>query len=171
MSSYTTTDTLSGTFTIVHARYIASKVATDLLRFQRLYGSPDDKWINWYEEELTVLLQYDIVDKVVYGFKRNNFWTMASVQYVALPGGSIQTDDDPGKIRAGVDVSNAFFSSSLTHNSRWLALSPAERANIESKLPFQRSAGNPSALERGSWTGDRNYYSNGRGLSRSTVRD
>jgi hypothetical protein len=43
-SSYTTTDTES--FTLVHARYIASKVATDLKRFQRFYGSPSDAWID-----------------------------------------------------------------------------------------------------------------------------
>ena len=30
-----------------------------------------------YEEELTILLKYDAVDEVVYGFKRNDLWTMA----------------------------------------------------------------------------------------------
>ena len=37
-SNYTTTTTISDTFTITHAKHIASKVATDLLRFQRFYG-------------------------------------------------------------------------------------------------------------------------------------
>ena len=45
MSSYTRTGTFSDTFTITHARQIASKVATDLLRFQRFYSFPSDHWI------------------------------------------------------------------------------------------------------------------------------
>ena len=168
-SSYTTTDTTSNTFTIAHAKYIASKVATDLLRFQRFYRSPSDAWIDKYEAELTVLLKYDAVDEVVYGFKRNGFWTMASARYVALPGGSIRVDDDPGKIRPGLDVSGASFTSFLTYSSRWFALSPAERANIEHDLPFSRTTQNTPGLEAGYWAEDRNYVAGGRGLGRSTV--
>ena len=118
-SSYTTIGTISKTFTIVHAKRIASKVATDLLRFKRFYGSPSDKWINLYEAELIVLLKYDAVDTVIYGFQRNGRWTRASAKYVALPGGSIHADDDPGKIRPGLDVRNARFMSCLTYSFRW----------------------------------------------------
>ena len=39
--SYTTNE--SETFSIIHARRIASRVATDLLRFQSFYGLPSDK--------------------------------------------------------------------------------------------------------------------------------
>lgn len=169
-SSYTTTGTTSDTFTITHARHIASKVATDLKRFQRFYLSPSDEWIDKYEAELAVLLKYDAVDEVVYGFKRNALWTMASARYVALPGGSIQVDDDPGKIRSGFDVSGASFTSFLTYSSRWSAISPTERANIERELPFQRTTQNTPGLEAGYWADDRNYVAGGRGLGRSTVR-
>ena len=169
MNSYTRTGTFSDTFTVAHARQIASKVATDLLRFQRFYRSPSDHWINSYEAELTILLKYDAVDTVIYGFQRNGRWTMASARYVALPGGSIRADDDPGKIRPGFDVSNAHFTSFLTYSSNWTRLSSATRKDIESELPFQRAAGNSPALERGQWLGDRNYYAGGRGLGRSTV--
>ena len=168
--SYTTTTTDSDTFTISHAKYIASKVATDLLRFQRFYGSPNDQWIDMYEEELAILLKYDAVDEVVYGFKRNDLWTMASVRYVALPGGSIKSDDDPGKLRPGFNVANAFFTSFLTFSSRWGSLSALDRARIERDFPFQRTVGNSPNLETGYWTDDRNYFAGGRGLGRSTVR-
>ncbi len=70
MSSHTTTTTSS--FTITHARYIASKVATDLKRFQRFYGAPNDTVIDQYEGELAGLLKYDAVEYVVYGFQRNS---------------------------------------------------------------------------------------------------
>ena len=169
MSSYTRTGTSSDTFTTTHARQIASKVATDLLRFQRFYGFPTDHWINSYEAELTILLKYDAVDTVIYGFQRNGRWTMASARYVALPGGVIRADDDPGKIRPRFDVTNAHFRSFLTYSSNWLRFPITTRTAIERELPFQRAAGSSPALERGQWVGDRNYYAGGRGLGRSTV--
>lgn len=170
-SSYTVSATGSETFTLTHAKHIASKVATDLKRFQRLYDSPTDYLINLYEAELVTLLKYDAVDEVVYGFKRNDLWTMASVRYVALPGGVIQTaDDDPGKIRPGVNVHDAHFTSFLKYSSRWFALSQAERAKIENDIPLKRSDGTSPGLETGSWTEDRKYVAGGRGLGRSTIR-
>ena len=150
-SSYTSTGTISDTFTVAHAKRIASKVATDLLRFQRFYGSPSNYWINRYEAELIVLLEYDAVDIMVYGFQRNGLWTMASARYVALPGGSIQVDDDPGKVRPGFDVSGASFASFLTYSSRWWSLSATSRENIQNELPFQRTVGSSSGLETGYW--------------------
>jgi hypothetical protein len=168
MSSYSVTS--SDTFTIAHARQIAAKVATDLLRFQDWYGSPNNDWIAKYESELTILLKYDAVEGVVYGFKRNGLWTRASVRYVALPGGSIQVDDDPGKIRPGVDVTGASFTSFLTYSSRWSSLSSTEKERIDRELPFQRSNAPTPGLEAGYWAQDHNYMAGGRGLSRSTVR-
>ena len=170
MSSFTTTGTTTEAFTLTHAKHIASKVATDLLRFQRFYGSPSNEWIDKYEAELTVLLKHDAVDEVVYGFKRNGLWTMASARYVALPGGSIQADDDPGRIRPNLDVSGASFTSFLTYSSRWSSLTAIEQAMIERELPFKRTTDNTPGLESGRWVDDRNYVAGGRGLGRSTVR-
>lgn len=168
MSSYTTTQTSS--FTITHARYIASKVATDLKRFQRFYGAPSDEWIDRYEGELAGLLKHDAVDNVVYGFQRNSLWTPASVRYRAIPGGSLMADDDPGKIRPGVDVTGARFTSFLSYSNSWFDLTPDERERIESGLPIQRTHSSPPALETGAWSDDLNYSAGGRGLGRSSVR-
>lgn len=168
MSSFTTTAT--DTFTVTHARYIASKVATDLKRFQRFYGAPSDISIDLYEGELIGLLKYDAVDNVVYGFQRNSLWTPASVRYRALPGGTLMADDDPGRIRPGVDVAGARFASFLSYSSSWFARPAAERQQIESALPFQRTTGNNPGLETGSWVDDLGYSAGGRGLGRSSVR-
>lgn len=168
MSSYTTTETSS--FTITHARYIASKVATDLKRFQRFYGLPGDDLIDRYEAELAGLLKHDAVDNVVYGFQRNALWTPASVRYRAIPGGSLATDDDPGKIRPGIDVVGAHFTSFLSYSSAWSNLTQAERDSIERGLPIQRSTGAVPDLESGAWSDDLNYSAGGRGLGRSSVR-
>lgn len=169
MSSFTTTETSS--FTITHARYIASKVATDLKRFQRFYnGSPTDVWIDRYEGELAGLLKHDVVDNVIYGFQRNSLWTPASVRYRAISGGTLLADDDPGKIRPGIDISGAHFTSFLSYSAKWSRLTPAERASIENDLPIQRSTGAAPGLESGAWSDDLNYSSGGRGLGRSSVR-
>lgn len=168
MSSFTTTT--SESFTVTHARYMASKVATDLKRFQRFYSSPSDAWIEQYEGELAGLLKHEAIDYVVYGFQRNQLWTPASVRYRALPGGTLMTDDDPGKIRPGIDIGGAGFTSFLSYSSRWTSLSTAEREKINQGLPFQRSTGSSPALETGAWADDLQYSAGGRGLGRSTIR-
>ncbi|MBY3265301.1 MULTISPECIES: hypothetical protein [Rhizobium] len=169
MSSYSITDTEA--FTIAHARRIASKVATDLLRFQSLYnGVPSDATIDSYEKEIVEYLRHDVVDSVTYGFKRDGKWTEAAVRYRALAGGVLVSDDDPGKIRPRLDVVGATFTSFLVHNSNWSNKTPAERQAIENGCPFQRTSGTEPPLESGYWTDDLNYISGGRGLGRSTVR-
>ena len=168
MTSYTTTETSS--FTITHARYIASKVATDLKRFQRFYGAPSDEWVDRYEGELAGLLKHDLVENVVYGFQRNSLWTPASVRYRAIPGGTLMSDDDPGKIRPGIDIAGARFASFLSYSSSWSVLSHAGRASIEQSLPIQRSTGLSPGLETGAWSDDLSYSAGGRGLGRSSVR-
>jgi Bacterial HORMA domain family 1 len=168
--STSTTFTDIESFTITHARKIASKVATDLLRFQTLYGSPSEEWIDAYEGEMVQLLNYDVVESVVYGFKRNGRWTEAAVRYRALPGGTLVTDDDPGKIRPRLDIEGAWFTSFLSYNSKWWKLSEQQRTAIKAQCPFQRSSGEAPPLESGYWADDLNYFAGGRGLGRSTVR-
>ncbi|MGH7025607.1 MAG: hypothetical protein ACREEB_18755 [Caulobacteraceae bacterium] len=168
MNSYTSTETSS--FTITHARYIASKVATDLKRFQRFYRSPSDGGIDRYEGELAGLLKHDAVDNVVYGFQRNSLWTPASVRYRAIPGGSLMADDDPGKIRPGIDIAGAHFTSFLSYSNAWWNLTQAERESIRDGLPIKRSTGSSPDLETGAWSDDLGYSAGGRGLSRSSVR-
>ena len=168
-ASYSVTDTNTRTFTIAHARRIASKVATDLLRFQSLYGSPSDGWIDDYESEMVQLLKHDVVDTVVYGFKRNGKWTEAAVRYQALPGGMLVTDDDPGKIRPRLNITGASFTSFLSYNSNWWTLTPDEREAIKRGCPFQRSSGEAPPLDSGYWRDDLNYTAGDRGLGRSTV--
>lgn len=158
------------TFTIAHARYIASKVATDLKRFQRFYNGPNDESIDNYEGELTVLLKHDVIASVVYGFKRDGEWTEAAVRYRALPGGSLSVDDDPGKIRPGLDIAGASFTSFLSYNGNWDKLSAAEQAAIKGACPFQRSTGWAPSLEAGYWADDLSYSAGGRGLGRAMVR-
>ena len=51
----------SQSFTLTHAKQIASKVATDLKRMQRFYNSPSDDRIKAFEEELIQFLKGDYI--------------------------------------------------------------------------------------------------------------
>jgi hypothetical protein len=168
--SYTYTGSDTESFTVVHARKLASKVATDLKRFQRFYGEPSDLWIERYERELVELLKRDAVSEIVYGFKRAGQWTEASVRYKALSGGRLEVDDDPGRVRPNLDVGDASFTSFRTTNAAYANLSDKERQDIVDAAGFSRVSQSAPPLERGYWAEDLTYAAGGRGLGRSSVR-
>ncbi|GAB3629977.1 hypothetical protein PTE30175_04881 [Pandoraea terrae] len=168
--SESSSTTFTESFTVVHARHIASKVAADLQRFQDFYGAPATEWISRYEAELVEVLKYDVLGTVTYGFKRDGLWTRAAVKYVALPGGTLVENHDPGRVKPNLDVAGASFTSYLTHNDRWWQLSDGQRASIRASLPFQRGTGNEPPLESGRWETDKSYLAGGRGIGRSSVR-
>ena len=170
MSTYTTTSTT--TFTVTHARHIASKVAADLKRIQRFYdGGPSDKAIADYETELTELIKGGYVSAVTYGFKRGENWIEPMLQYTAddLTSTYSSNDDDPGKVGPGKDIRGATFSSYLEYSSAWTQISPAEKAIIESQLPIQRTIA-PAPGMTGYLQRDLCYSAGGRALNRSSLR-
>ena len=81
--NYPGTFTESTTFTITHARHIATKVGTDLKRLQRFYGKPSDKNITEYEAEMVILLKAGYLNTVSYGFKRGSNWIEPMLRYTA----------------------------------------------------------------------------------------
>lgn len=168
MSTATLTRTM--TFTVTHARYLASKVETDLKRVQRFYGSPTDDRIANYIQELVELLKGGYLAKVTYGFRRNGEWIEPTLIYTAfdLQFGS-SADDDPGRVRASADISAGTFGSYLEHSSAWDALTATEQAAIKRTLPFQRGDADAPRIN-GYTVDDRTYSSGGRSLSRASVR-
>ena len=166
MSSYTTTN--STTFTMTHAKRIASKVATDLMRFRRFYDEPTSTRIDNYEKELAVLLRYDVLDEVTYGFRKNKKWVTA-VKYRAVDG-ELVADDNPGSLRAVSDCSGASFYSFLSYNGNWDKLSSVQKERIEDQLPFSRGTGTEPDIDGGYWVDDLGYSAGGRGLRRSKIQ-
>src|SRR6187551_2956967 len=67
-SSFTVSE--SATFTVTHARHMGAKVAADLKRMQRFYGSPSDLKISRFEAEIVELLKHGYLGTITYGFKR-----------------------------------------------------------------------------------------------------
>ncbi len=167
-SSYSYSSTQ--TFTVTHAKHLASKVATDLKRIQRFYGQPSDSSISNYEAELIELLKGGYLEAVTYGFQANDRWIEPTVKYTAkelLSNGG--TDDDPGKIRPGANIAGATFRSFLTYSSKWFDLSVSEQQSIERNLPFQRTAASEPGVS-GYFDNDKTYSSGGRTLDRSSVK-
>ena len=149
-SSYSITE--SSTFTITHARHMAAKVATDLKRMQRFYGSPSDSDIADYETEVTELLKA--------GY-------LGTVTAQDLADGA--NDDDPGKLRASADISGATFYSYLTYSAAWDALNATDRDQFKKRMPYYRNSAAEPAVN-GYLIDDRTYSSGGRALNRSSVR-
>lgn len=167
-TSFSVTETQ--TFTVTHARRMASKIAADLRRMNQFYGYPNLGDIEDYETEAIALLKAGYLDTVWYGFKRDGEWIEPTLKYSArdLEGFSAN-DDDPGKIKPRRDVSRASFYSFLDYTSAWFNLSTDERQAFKQSLPFLRTGGELPKVN-GYLESDRTYSSGGRALDRSSVR-
>lgn len=167
-SSYTISGAV--TFTVTHARHIAARVATDLKRIQRLYGSPGDAWIQAFEAEAIEFMKAGYLGTVTYGFRRNGQWIEPTLQYTARElAGATANDDDPGRIRPGADVSGATFYSYLTYSAAWDRLTAEQKEAFKRGLPFQRGGAAEPGVS-GYFAGDRTYSAGGRALDRASVR-
>ncbi|MFN0199931.1 MAG: hypothetical protein ACKVTZ_00335 [Bacteroidia bacterium] len=164
-SSYT----FNTTFTLTNAKYLASKVATDLKRIQRFYNYPTDGQIADYEAEITELLKEGYLDNITYGFRRNGIWIKPSIKYNSVELSNGDTDDDPGKIAVGADISNATFGSFLCKNKKWDNLNQTEKDNFLKKLPFQRTDGSTPQSD-GYFSNDLTYGSGGKSINRSSLK-
>jgi hypothetical protein len=167
-SSYSYTDTIA--FTHTHAVHLAAKVAADLKRMQRLYGSPYDLAIAEYEGEIIALLKAGYLGTVTYGYWRGGNWVEPTLRYTAQDlAGAAASDDDPGRVRPGANVTGASFWSYLTYSAAWDRLGYEEQQRFKGTLPVSRDG----ALEPGAngyFSNDKTYSSGGRALNRSSMR-
>ncbi len=162
-NSYTTT----ATWTQTHARYIAGKVAADLRGLAQEYGSPSEREIEDYLQELTTLMTGRYIKEISYGFERTGVWVVA-LKYTADMNGDLVADDRSGGIPRGKNITGAAFNSFLSYSAVWRSLSDEQRSKIKESLPIKRvSAPDPGGALVG-WNADRSYSSAGSGLRRST---
>ena len=162
-----TTSTRTSTFTITHARYVTSKIKSDLKLLQMAYGAPCDSDIEAYGEEAAQLLNGGYLGTVTYGYRRDGSWVVA-LRYTAQSNGTLTADDRAGGIPRGVDISRAHFHSYLTCSTKWGLLLDSERNRIKNSLPISRTTGLEPGTSGGYWNADRNYSYNGTGVSRGT---
>jgi hypothetical protein len=164
-TSYTRTDT--ETFNLTHAKHLASKVAADLDRCKSRYGGMTSEAVYSYERELVTLLHGGYVMRYEFGFRRDGK-VVVCWRYDVAANGDLITDENAGKLVAGVDVSGATYYNHLWLNPSWDALDAAERAEVAAALPFTRASGPSPDYGSGYWTTDKSYSSGGVGINRKT---
>lgn len=152
-----TTFTNSTTFTLTHARHLASKVAADLRQCSTLYGQPLSSTIPDYMEELVELLVGGYVSKYEFGFKRND-QRVVCWRYVVTRDGTIDSvAGDAGKLYATARITGAHYYNHLSHTQAWFDLPADDRATIERRLPIRRSLASLPADGTGYWKETRGY--------------
>jgi hypothetical protein len=161
--------TKTATFTIVQARYLASKAAADMYLCAQYYGKPSEERIREYAEELAQYLNAGYLKEYEFGFKKDGK-RVVCWRYKVDSNGALTTDDRPGKVVPYVDIAGAIFFNFLTQNSRFFELSSDDQARFEAGLPLQRTRGEPPSDGSGYWISDRNYYSAACGLNRQTFQ-
>lgn len=165
--SYTLTETRS--FTITHARYVASKIAADLELVHAYHGRPSEQRVTEFAEEAALILAARYLKSLEYGFRRDGR-TVFALKYAARSDGTLAADDAPGRVYADVKASDTFYSY-LEYNDSFWRLSQAERDRFEATLPFKRGGADaPQASSSGYWEQTRTYSSNGEGVIRHIFR-
>jgi hypothetical protein len=168
MSSFTYSE--STTFTVTHARHMAAKVSADWKRMQRFYGRPSDNEIANYEAETIELLKARYLGTLTVGFLRDGKWIEPTLRYTARDlAGMSANDDDPGRVRPGLNISGATFYNYLSYSPAWDALSANEKDAFKKRMPFYRT-GKPEPTVSGYLVDDKMYSAGGWALSRATVR-
>ncbi len=163
------TATYTTTFTLTHAKHLASKVITDLYLCSRQYGHPAAASVPAYQEELTVLLAGRYVEAYEFGFKRDERRVL-SWHYTVGPAGDLQGDSRSGGLVRGIDVVGAEYFNFLTYDDRWSRLSAAEQQAIEDGLPIKRTWGSAPGDGNGYWTTERSYTAGGMAVTRQVFR-
>jgi len=160
----TSSYTLSDTFTITHARHIASRIAGDLRLLWLYYDKPSEAMIEDYLEEVAQMLAKGYLDTFEVGFRRNG-QRMISLFYTAEADGTL-SDSRSGGVPRGADISGASQFSFMDYSQKWWDLSPADRDAFKATLPVDRTPGSAPTDGAGYWTADRSYAAGGAGVQR-----
>jgi hypothetical protein len=161
--------TKTATFTIVHARYLASKVAADMHLCAQYYGNPSEPQIRNFSEELAQYLSAGYIKEYEFGYEKGRK-RIVSWRYRIDSNGVLTADDRAGKVVPYANISGARFFNFLTQNSEFFDLSSDDQTRFEAELPVQRTGSEPPSDGDGVWVSDRNYFSGGCGLNRQTFR-
>jgi hypothetical protein len=167
--SFTMTRTATESFTLTHAKILASKVTADMRRCQQNYSRPSDSDINDYGTELALLLRDGYVQAYEFGFSRDDA-RILSWSYTVDSSGQVTSNDRPGRIIAGVDISGASFFNQLTRSSAWGKLGVSAQEAITAGLPIQRVTKDGPRDGAGKWVYDLNYSSGGVTLGRKSFQ-
>lgn len=159
--------TLTETFSITHARHIASRLAGDMRLMNAYYDYPSLSSIDDYLEEIAQLLAKGYLATFEIGFKRDGERRVFSLFYEVLVDGTL-SDSRSGGVPAGHDVAGAEYLNYVTYSDKWWTeLSDTQRADFKKTLPIQRTNGPAPVDGNGRWVAEeRTYGSGGAGVRR-----
>ena len=160
--------TESHSFTLTHAKYLASKVVSDLYQCSRIYGKPTVDRVKEYETELVILLANGCIEEYEFGFKKDDR-RIVSWRYTVDAGGNLVgggIDDNAGGVYARAKVSDATYYNFMTYSSAWSSLPSATKTTI----PISRGDGSLPSDGYGYWVSDRTYSNGGTSVARQTFR-
>lgn len=164
------TRTATESFTLTHAKYLASKVTSDMWRCRQLYALPSEAQINDYGTELALMLRDGFVSEYEFGFLRDD-QRLLCWRYCVTSGGDLSASDQrPGGLTAGVNVAGASFYNRMTWSAAWSQLTQEQRDLVLNNLPFRRVTKEGPNDGHGYWQEDRVYSSQGISMSRRTFR-
>ncbi len=168
MSTFTHSN--SATFTVTHAKHLASKIAADLNACSRLHDQPSVAAVEDYNYELVELLRYGYLSRYEFGFKRDDKRVL-SWSYEVDSYGNIETDERAGKMSAYVDLDGTTFFNYAWYSSKYHNLTSDQQANFKDSHPVNRTSGDPPSDGAGYWSGtEKNYSAGGTGISRRSFR-
>jgi hypothetical protein len=167
----TSSYSISETFTLTHAKHLASKVVSDLYQCRNFYGEPSEAQISKYQDELIVMLAGGYVREYEFGFKKNDL-RIVSWQYRVNASGDLVggADDRSGGIYARADTSGATHFNFMSYSQAWFDLTSGEQNNVKAKHPVSRGTGHLPSDGTGYWQTDRTYSSAGVAIERKTFR-
>ncbi len=167
----TSSYSISETFTLTHAKHLASKVASDMYQCHKFYGQPSEAQISKYQDELIVMLAGGYVDEYEFGFKKND-QRIVSWQYRVNASGDLVggNDDRSGGIYARADIGGAVYFNFMSYSRAWFDLTSADKSSVKAKHPISRGTGKLPSDGSGYWHVDRTYSSAGVAIERKTFR-
>ena len=167
----TTSYSASETFTLTHARHLASKVVADMYQCFRFYGEPSEAAISKYQNELIVMLAGRYVKDYEFGFKLNG-QRLVSWQYRVTASGDLMggSDERSGGIYARASVAGAEYFNFMSYTPAWFALTEAQKSSVKAQHPVTRSTGTLPDDGSGYWETERRYSSGGVEIARRSFR-
>lgn len=165
-STYTTTES----FTLVHARKLAAKVAADMDQCRRLYGEPSTTEIEAYREELVVMLHGGYVSKYEFGYETRDERRVLTWLYTVTRDGDLEGGQRSGGLYSQADTSQATMFNFLTTNADWHGLGISGQNDVKRQHSIRRVTGEPPTDGSGRWVGDKTYSAGGVAIERQEFR-
>lgn len=164
----TATGTITETFTRTDARFLASRIASELEQVHIFYpGLLSAEAVAKHIQEVVELLSHRYMDCADYGFKRNDEWIFR-LRYKVRWDGWVVRNDESGGIPATINTVGAVFDSYMQYTEAFNMLTSDERlAFKKANLPWVRVGAAETPLAAGPSSTSKTFGRNGVSIDRN----